>query len=113
MAEDVAAAVREIFALMPAQLNTDVARGMNSVIQVVLSGDGGGQWCVSIVDGACSVSEGPAESANMTMSMSAADYVDMVIGKLSGEMALVGGKLKISGDPGVAIKMRSLFLRPA
>ena len=113
MAEDVAAAVKEIFNLMPAQLNMDVAKGMNSVIQFNLSGDGGGQWYVAIADGACKVSEGTNDQANMTMTMTSADYVDMIIGKLNGQMAFMSGKLKIAGDMGLAMKMQSLFKRPA
>ncbi len=113
MADDVAAAVREIFNLMPSQLNTDIAKGMNSVIQFNLTGDGGGQWFVTIADGACHVTEGLNEQANMTMTVSASDYVDMIIGKLNAQMAFMSGKLKIGGDMGLAMKMQSLFKRPA
>ena len=113
MAEDVGAAVREIFRLMPEQLNTDTARGMNSVIQFNLTGEGGGEWYVAIADGTCEVSEGTHPSPNMTMTMTASDYVDMITGKLNGQMAFMSGKLKIAGDMGMAMKMQSLFKRPA
>ena len=113
MAEDVGAAVREIFRLMPEQLNTDTSKGMTSVIQFHLTGDGGGEWFVSINDATCNVSEGTHEAPNMTMTMSASDYVDMITGKLNGQMAFMSGKLKIAGDMGLAMKMQSLFKRPA
>jgi len=113
MAEEVAAAVREIFSLMPAQLNADTAKGMNSVIQFNLTGDGGGEWNVAIADGNCQVGEGTHASPNMTMTMTAGDYVDMITGKLNGQMAFMSGKLKIAGDMGLAMKMQSLFTRPA
>jgi putative sterol carrier protein len=48
----------------------------------------------------------------MTLSMTASDYVDMIMGKLNGQMAFMSGKLKISGDMGLAMKMQSLFKRP-
>jgi len=98
---------------MPAQLNTDTAKGMNSVIQFNLSGDGGGEWYVAIANDACEVGEGTHASPNMTMTMTAADYVDMITGKLNGQMAFMSGKLKIAGDMGLAMKMQSLFKRPA
>lgn len=113
MAEEVGAAVREIFRLMPEQLNEDTARGMNAVIQFNLTGDGGGEWYVAIADGSCAVSQGTHASPNMTMTMAAADYVDMILGKLNGQMAFMSGKLKIAGDMGLAMKMQSLFKRPA
>ena len=103
---------KEIFAEMPKNLNADAAKGMNSTIQFNLSGDNGGQWHVVIKDGTCQVQEGTASSANMTLSMSAQDYVDMIMGKLNGQMAFMSGKLKISGDMGLAMKMQSLFKRP-
>jgi putative sterol carrier protein len=104
---------KDIFAEMPNQLDANAAKGMNSTIQFNLSGDNGGQWYVTIKDGKAEVHEGTAPSANMTMSMSAQDYVDMTTGKLNGQMAFMSGKLKISGDMGLAMKMQTLFKRPA
>jgi putative sterol carrier protein len=105
--------VKGIFSAMPQNFNADAAKGMNSVIQFNLSGDGGGTWHVAIKDGACSVTEGAHTSPNMTMTMAASDYVDMINGKLNGQMAFMSGKLKIAGDMGLAMKMQSLFKRPA
>ena len=103
----------EIFKEMPANLNADAAKGMNSTIQFNLSGDNGGSWYVTIKDGKAEVSQGTASAPNMTLSMTAQDYVDMTMGKLNGQMAFMSGKLKISGDMGLAMKMQSLFKRPA
>jgi len=108
-----AEAVKEIFNQMSQNLNADAAKGMNSVIQFNLTGDGGGNHHVIIKDGACTVSEGTHASPNMTMTMAAQDYVDMITGKLNGQMAFMSGKLKIAGDMGLAMKMQSLFKRPA
>ena len=103
----------EIFKEMPKNINPDAAKGMNATIQFNLSGDNGGQWYTTIKDGKAEVNKGTASSPNMTLSMSAGDYVDMILGKLNGQMAFMSGKLKISGDMGLAMKMQSLFKRPA
>ena len=66
---DLAATVREILSQMPAQLNVGAAQGVKAVIQISLSGDGGGDWYVEIKDGACAVTEGTHASPNMTMSV--------------------------------------------
>ena len=108
-----AEAIKEIFGAMPTQINADAAKGMNSSIQFNLSGDGGGNYNVAIKDGAAKVTEGSPASPNMTMTMAATDYVDMIMGKLNGQMAFMSGKLKIAGDMGLAMKMQSLFKRPA
>lgn len=104
---------KDIFAEMPKQLDPNAAKGVNATIQFNLSGENGGQWYVTIKDGQATVTEGTAPSANMTMSMAAQDYVDMTLGKLNGQMAFMSGKLKISGDMGLAMKMQTLFKRPA
>ena len=68
---------QEIFNEMPKNLNADAAKGMNSVIQFNLSGDNGGQWYATIKDGKAEVAQGTAPAPNMTLSMSASDYVDI------------------------------------
>ena len=103
---------KEIFEAMPANLDPNGAKGVNATIQFNLSGVNGGEWYVTIKDGAATTAAGKAPSANMTMSMAAQDYVDMISGKLNGQMAFMSGKLKISGDMGLAMKMQTLFKRP-
>ena len=56
--------------------------------------------------------QGTHASPNMTLTMTAKDYVDMIMGKLNGQMAFMSGKLKIAGDMGLAMKMQTLFKRP-
>ena len=104
--------IKAIFDAMPAQINADAAKGMSSTIQFKLTGDGGGDYYVEIKDGTAKVSEGTHASPNMTMTLAASDYVDLIMGKLNGQMAFMSGKLKIAGDMGLAMKMQTLFKRP-
>ena len=108
----VAEDIKAIFDAMPTQINADAAKGMNSTIQFKLTGDGGGDYYVEIKDGTAKVSQGAAPSPNMTMTLAAQDYVDLIGGKLNGQMAFMSGKLKIAGDMGLAMKMQTLFKRP-
>jgi len=110
---EVAETVREIFQRMPERLNGEAAKGMNSVIQFNLAGNGGGSWYVEIKDGTCAVTEGAHPSPQMTLSVSASNYVDMVMGKLNAQTAFMHGKLKIAGDMSLAMKMQALFRSPA
>lgn len=104
--------IKAIFDAMPTQINADAAKGMNSTIQFKLTGDGGGDYYVEIKDGTAKVSQGTHASPNMTMTLAAQDYVDLIGGKLNGQMAFMSGKLKIAGDMGLAMKMQTLFKRP-
>jgi putative sterol carrier protein len=100
---------KEAFDMMPTRFNKEAAKGLNAVYQFDLSGDGGGKWNVVINNDACQVHEGAAASPSITISMTAQDYLDMLSGKLNGQVAFMSGKLRIAGDMGLALKMQSLF----
>jgi putative sterol carrier protein len=110
-AEGVAAAIQEIFEEMPKHLNPDSAAGVDAVVQFNLTGNGGGNYFVEIRDGAAVVTEGEHPSPNMSMTLSAADYVALTQGKLNSQLAFMNGKLKIAGDMGLAMKIPTLFDR--
>ncbi len=103
------ATVKETFDAMPGRFKTDRAQGVNAVIQYDITGEGGGTYNVSIADGKCALQEGPAASPTLTLTMSAQDWLDMVSGKLNGQMAFMSGKLKLKGDMGLAMKLAGMF----
>ncbi len=100
---------KEAFETAPARFKKDAAKGLTATYQFDLSGDGGGNWNINIKDDQCEVKEGKAASPNITLSMAANDYLDMINGKLNGQMAFMTGKLRISGDMGLALRLQSLF----
>ena len=106
---DSAAALKDIFEKMPGQINADAASGLDCVIQHDITGDDGGNYYVTIKDGAATVSEGTHDSPSMTLTMETSDFVALSNGELDGMSAFMGGKLKIAGDMGLAMKMQSLF----
>jgi putative sterol carrier protein len=108
MAEE-ATSVAQVFEIMPERFNAAAAAGVDATYQFDLTGDDGGTYNVKIKDQACEVSEGAAESANITITMAASDYLDMINGKLNPQMAFMGGKLKIKGDMSLALKMQQIF----
>jgi putative sterol carrier protein len=101
--------VKETFDLMPTKFKPANAAGVNKTIQYEIGGEGGGTWHAVIKDGACTVNSGPAPAADLTITMAAQDWLDMIGGKLNGQMAFMSGKLKLKGDMGFAMKMGSLF----
>jgi len=101
--------VNETFEAMPGKFQPSKATGVNATIQYDITGDGGGTWHAVIKDGACAVNPGAAGSPNLTITMASQDWLDMIGGKLSGQMAFMSGKLKLKGDMGLAMKVGSLF----
>ena len=107
---ETAAAVKEIFEQMSGKLNAASSSGLEDcVIQFNLTGEGGAECYATIQDGSGTLSEGSHDSPSMTMTMEASDFVALNQGELDGMTAFMGGKLKIAGDMGLAMKMQSLF----
>ena len=85
------------------------ASGLNASFQFELSGDNGGVYCVEVNDGSMEVIEGGKEAPTFTLKMDADEYIKMAHGKLNGAMAFMTGKMKISGDRGLANTMKKIF----
>jgi putative sterol carrier protein len=109
MADAAPTSAKQSFEMMPTRFNKEAAKGLNAIYQFDLSGDGGGKWHVIIKDQAIEVKEGANASPNITISMTAQDYLDMLSGKLNGQVAFMSGKLRIAGDMGLALRMQTLF----
>ncbi len=85
------------------------AKGINAVIQVVLTGDGGGEYIMELKDGELKTSKGKADSPNLTMTMAVPDWREINAGRLNPQMAFMSGKMKISGDMSLAMKLGSIM----
>ena len=88
------------------QEKQDQARQVGAVYKFVLEGDGGGTWIMNLRDNV-GVTEGDGE-AQCTIKMNAADYVDMMEGRTTGQQLFFSGRLKIEGDMGLAMKLQKL-----
>ena len=100
---------RQLVEAMPRAFVPARAQGVKAVIQYHLTGEGGGEWIITIADGQCTVVEGTATQPALTLTMAAQDFVDMVMGKLSAPEAFMTGKLKLSGDFGLATRLPDFF----
>ena len=102
----------ELFAELPASVDPDAVKSLNATIQFNLTGEDGGRWWAVIRDGRVEVGEGAVQNANVTIAMDAHDYVDMAVGTLNHQVAFMSGRLQISGDMELAMRLRTLFRRP-
>ncbi len=67
------------------------------------------QFHFRVANEAIEVQTGAHASPNITISMKESDYLDMINGKLNEQMAFMSGKLKITGDMGLAMRLQGLF----
>ncbi|KAI5103800.1 non-specific lipid-transfer protein, partial [Silurus meridionalis] len=80
----------------------------------VKDGPGGKEalWVVDVKNGKGSVTSDAEKKSDCTIAMSDADLLDLMTGKLNPQTAFFQGKLKITGNMGMAMKLQSLQLTP-
>jgi len=101
--------VKEVFSNMPQVFNPDAAQGLDVVIQYEITGEGGGNWHITIKDGACEIQEGSYESPNVTLTMSAETWLAIVNKETNGIQAFMSGQLKVSGDIMLSQRIEQMF----
>ena len=101
--------VKDFFRLLPEKLDADAAEDVDAIYQFDLSGVQGGQYVVIIRNGLCQVREGTQDDPDVTLSMAGEDCIKVLAGQMSGQAVLMSGRLRISGDIGLALQLRALF----
>ena len=88
---------------------SEKAVGLEAVVQYHLTGDEGGDYIITIADDKCKVSEGVADDPVMTMTADGGYFREVLLGKEDGMKGFMGGKLQLSGDVNLALKLISFF----
>lgn len=101
--------VRQIFEKLPKTFVPENAQGVKATIQFHLTGDGGGDWLVTIADGRVLVEERQIDSADLTLTMSAADYAAITLGESSAMMLFALGRIRADGNLSLVWKFREMF----
>uniref|UniRef100_A0A3Q2PLJ3 Sterol carrier protein 2 n=1 Tax=Fundulus heteroclitus TaxID=8078 RepID=A0A3Q2PLJ3_FUNHE len=80
----------------------------------VKDGPGGKEatWVVDVKNGNGSVTNDPGKTADCTLSIADEDLLDLMTGKLNPQTAFFKGKLKITGNMGMAMKLQNLQVTP-
>ena len=110
---DVPSNAKEVFDGMGAAFKPEAAAGIDVCFQYKLSGEGGGDYNVTIKDQTCTIAEGVADNPTTTIIMAFEDFLGLLSGQLDAMMAFTTGKLKIEGDMMKAQLMSTLFEAPA
>jgi putative sterol carrier protein len=104
-----ASKIAEFFKQLPAKFDAEAAEDLDAVYQFDLSGSQGGQYVVTIRRGTCQVKEGMHDDPHVILSMAGEDCVKVLNGQLSGPAAAMSGRIKITGDIGLAMHLKALF----
>jgi putative sterol carrier protein len=100
----------ELFASLPERFRSERAGDLRATYAFELSGDGGGAWTVHVADGVLRVVDGGDANADVTLRASADDWMAIVEGRKDPQLAFLTGKLKVSGDLQLGLRLREVVL---
>ncbi len=92
--------------------NPALVQRTNAVFRFDLAGEQGGAWLVDLKNGAGAVQSGDAiadEPADCAIRMQDTDFVALASGHLNPMAAFSAGKIRIQGNPMLAMKLQGLF----
>ena len=87
----------------------DQAEGVEAEVQYQLTGDEGGDWIIKLDGDSCKVEAGVSENPKVVVKADAQDFKQILYGEADPMNYFMKGKLKISGDLGLAVKLTSFF----
>jgi len=87
-----------------------LVKKVGGIYEFVINGPGGKSvtWGVDLKNGSGKVLKGKPEGASVTITASDDDFVAIMTGKMNSQQAFMQGKLKISGNMGLAMKLSVL-----
>lgn len=105
--------VSKVFDKIKTLLAPELIDNVKATYQFELKGADAGSWFVDLKNSPGQVVEGAPTSADCTMTLSSDDFLALFGGKLKATDAFFGGKLKIKGNMGAAMKLEKLMKQMA
>lgn len=89
----------------------ELLKTVNAIFEFNITGATGGVWTLDVTEESGGVIADGASDAEkkIVITVADADFMNIIAGKLKTEMAYMSGKLKVKGNPTVAIKLKSLL----
>ena len=87
----------------------DKAKEVGAIYVFKITGEGGGEWTVDLKSDAPSIQKGVQPGANCTIEVAGSDFSEMLTNPAKGMQLFMQGKLRITGDPMLAMKLQKLF----
>jgi len=99
----------ELIKNLPNVLTPERIGNLTATILFHLTGQESGFWTITLKDSRCSVSEGKVENPNFSVTIDSQVYKNLIEGRLNPMAAFMQGKIRVSGDMNLAMRLQSLF----
>ncbi len=101
--------VDESFVTMQSIFNPSAATGLNKTFQWNISGEQAGTWVLKIANQTCELIRSAAEKPDITFNVKDTDWLAIAEGKIDAMNAFVTGKVKVTGDMMLAMRLQNMF----
>ena len=97
--------IEELIANLPSKINISRLKLNNAVIQLFIEGEKGGNWYLQIDQGFPTLLPGCSNNPDLSINCSYEDLISLSLGELDPGKAFMTGRLGISGDISIAMRL--------
>jgi len=101
--------MNELFESMSDRLDPTAAASMSKILQWNITGEDPGVWAFQIESGVGHLIPGGVEQPDITFTLSDTDWLAIAEGRQDAMKAFMTGKLKVTGNMMLAMKVPQLF----
>ncbi|MEM9330381.1 MAG: SCP2 sterol-binding domain-containing protein [Pseudomonadota bacterium] len=102
--------IQQVIDGMPSRYNPSAIKGLKAVLQFILSGDDPVKFHAIIDNEECKTADGVHDNPTLTLKMSSNTYLDLVMGRLTGQQAFFLRKMHMEGSMSLATKLHNVFI---
>jgi putative sterol carrier protein len=96
--------------VLPSRFKPEKAKDFDVVAQLNVTGPNGGNWVFTLKKQKLTLTQGTHPSPTLTLTVSDTNFMDLVNGKLDTMQAFFSGKIHLSGNLGLALKLKDAGL---
>lgn len=97
---------------VPSAFIPEKAAGVDSDIQLHLTGAQAGDWVIGIHNQQVNITKGTAPNPKLTLNGDSADVLNVLTGQMDPMRAFMQGKFRVTGDMSLAMKLMGMFKQP-
>lgn len=101
--------IAEIAHLSEEAFQHDNALGMDFSVNLTISGETDQEWSLQIIEQKCIIKPGSLPDSDSQVSISEENLIRLITGDLNPAMALITGRIKLSGNQNGLLKLVPLF----
>ena len=103
--------LEELYNSLPERFSAEKAGDFEGRFLFNITGEGGGDFWVTVKDGSFDLGAGSIDEPTCTIEMNFNDYADLNQGRISGQMAFMTRKMKVTGNIMQSATFGKIFAR--